>query len=236
MKKDVVQIVDAIALLWNDIDCLVVAKPATLPVQSDLTGDPDLLSMLLQKPHQFESLHLINRLDRVASGAVLFAKNQKAAAALHLQFEQRVVEKKYLAWVSQAPPKEAGELIHFLKKNNNNKAICQDQPAKDFQKAILHYQLVAQSDRYFLLEITLQTGRFHQIRAQLAHIGCHIKGDVKYGARRANLDRSIHLHAWKLAFEQPKSQQRIELEAPLPSESLWNLAKQLLQNNIDTGG
>jgi 23S rRNA pseudouridine1911/1915/1917 synthase len=209
---------------------VVVSKPATLPTQADQTGDPDLLALLAQKSDQFSVLHVIHRLDRVASGVVLLGKDKKNAASLSQQFQNRKIEKKYLAWVSNEPKTETGTLTHFMKKNTNKKAICQHEPEAGFDIAVLHYRVVGKSDRYVLLEIDLETGRFHQIRAQLAAIGCHIKGDVKYGARRANLDRSIHLHAWKLTFLAPQNSDKIVVEAPFPAEPLWELAKNLLNS------
>lgn len=191
-------------ILYNDKAIIVVNKPSSIPTQPDLTGDPSLLQ--LTEEFLKEKLYVVHRLDRVASGLVIFAKTAAAAAALSTQFQLKKTEKRYWAIVENKPPKETDILIHFLKKNaKTNTSKAYDNETKDTKRAELRYLLRGVSDRYILLEIELFTGRHHQIRVQLAKIGCCIKGDVKYGARRGNANRSIHLHAWKLEFEHPVS-------------------------------
>ncbi len=208
-------------ILWNDAYFVVINKPPLVPTQPDPTGDTSLLELiegLLKMP-----LFVIHRLDRVASGIVVFAKTKEAAAAISQQFQKKETRKTYLAIVENKPPKETDTLIHFLKKNptiNTTKAF--EDEVKDSKRAELRYILRGGSDRYILLEIELLTGRHHQIRAQLGKIGCPIKGDVKYGARRSNLNRAIHLHAWQLTFQHPVTKEYISLKAlPDMSDTLW---------------
>lgn len=206
-------------ILFEDAHLLAVNKMPGMPVQEDKSQDESLLSLLSGK--YSSSLHLINRLDRPASGIVLIAKNKGSAARLSSLIQQKKIQKKYLAAVSQPPPLPEGTLEHFLvKKNSKAYQIKKGQKGK---KAILKYSTLAKTDRYHLLYIDLQSGRFHQIRAQLSLIGCPIKGDVKYGARRANKDRSIHLHAWKISFKHPFTHKVINITAPLPDDPVWNV-------------
>lgn len=210
-------------ILFDDKHIVALNKPATLPSQPDQTGDASLIA--LAEAHFGQKLHLINRLDRPASGLMLLAKHAEAAAAFSRLFQTQRCTKIYWAIVSERPPAEQGELVHYLKKINSNKTISQLEAAEGFERAELSYILRGVSERYFLLEIQLQTGRFHQIRAQLAAIGCPIKGDVKYGARRANADRSISLHAHSLELKHPLKRKQIVIEAPAPDDALWNVLK-----------
>jgi 23S rRNA pseudouridine1911/1915/1917 synthase len=210
-------------ILYNDEAVVVSNKPSSIPTQPDLTGDRSFLQ--LTETFLNEKLYLVHRLDRVASGLLVFAKTPEAAAALSLQFQLKKTEKRYWAIVENKPPKDTDILTHFLLKNaktNTSKAF--DVETKDAKRAELRYILRGVSDRYVLLEIELFTGRHHQIRAQLSKIGCCIKGDVKYGARRNNPDRSIHLHAWKLQFEHPISKEIVVFEcSPNKEDKLWQV-------------
>ncbi len=220
-------------ILLRNNQFLALNKPAGLPVQSDKTGDDSLQK--LAETYCKHPLHLVNRVDRPASGIVVFAKSPAAMTALTAQFSERTVEKIYLAVVKNQPPEMQGRLKHFIKKDgvkNVSSVYSESRPGSE--EADLEYEVVASSDAYFLLKIKLLTGRHHQIRAQLAAIGCPVKGDVKYGARRSNLDRSIHLHAWKLNFIHPVSDEKIEIEAPLPDENLWKFFAEKLENNEKT--
>jgi len=208
-------------VLYKNNQFIAFNKPAGLAVQNDLTGDRTLLQ--LAESYAQHPLHLIHRLDRPATGVVLLAKNANALAAVNQQFRDRQVEKVYLAVVGQLPPDNEGQLVHYLKKQSRgNRAQVFDSAADDAKEARLNYRVLGSIDRYHLLEITLITGRHHQVRAQLAAIGCPIKGDVKYGFRRSNRDRSIHLHAWKLTFTHPISKERVTIQAPLPDDPVWN--------------
>ncbi|MCP3928495.1 MAG: RNA pseudouridine synthase [Bacteroidetes bacterium] len=196
-------------------------KPPTIPVQPDKSGDKALIN--LAEIYCKSKLYLIHRLDRPASGIILFAKNKNALAHLNEQFTNRQVQKTYLAVVRNPPETEEGTLIHYLKKNGKlNRSFASLKKEAEAKKAELSYKIVDKSDYYHLLEIQLITGRHHQIRAQLAAIQCPVKGDVKYGARRKNSDRSIHLHAWKLEFSHPITGEKQQLIASAPDDPVWN--------------
>ncbi|MBI1224509.1 MAG: RNA pseudouridine synthase [Bacteroidetes bacterium] len=195
-------------------------KPPGIPVQADKTGDKSLLQ--LAEIYTKSKLYLVHRLDRPATGIVVFAKTKTMVSSLGDQFKERSVRKTYLAVVKDLPKETAGTLRHFLQKNEkaNRTAVSDDSEAGDLSE--MSYKVIGSSDNYHLLEVQLHTGRHHQIRAQLAAIGSPIKGDVKYGARRGNRDRSIHLHAWKLGFEHPVLGEGVELTAALPDDPVWN--------------
>ena len=207
-------------VIWNDHHLVLVNKPAGIPVQTDKSGDKALIEIM--SSYCKTSLYLVNRIDRPATGLVVFAKKKTALTHLSSQFQNRTVEKTYLAVVPNKAIKEKAQLIHFLRKDGKrHKAIIEAEGTKG-QKAILDYEVIGKIENYQLLKVDLQTGRFHQIRAQLAAIECPIKGDVKYGARRKNKDRSIHLHAWKIGFQHPSTQEKILLKAAVPTEVVWN--------------
>ena len=208
-------------ILYDDAYFVAFNKPALVPTQPDPTGDTSLLQ--LAEDFLKVKLFVIHRLDRVASGIVVFAKTEAAAANLSKQFQNKETVKTYLAVVESKPSKVEGNLIHFLKKNAaNNTSKAFDEEIEDSKRAEMRYILRGSSDRYFLLEITLLTGRHHQIRAQLGKIGCPIKGDVKYGARRSNPNRAIHLHAWQLILKHPQTGEVIALESkPDETDALW---------------
>lgn len=210
-----------VEILYKNNQLLVANKPPGISVQADLTGDPSFLQMAEAYCHH--PLFLIHRLDRPVSGVVAFAKTKTAAANLSAQLRDRTAEKEYLAVVQNPPPETSGTLVHFIRKNAaKNLAVAYPDDKPGSERAELRYQLLGSSDRYHFIHIQLITGRHHQIRAQLAAIGCPVKGDVKYGARRGNKDRSIHLHAWKLAFDHPVSGERVSIEAPLPAgDPIW---------------
>lgn len=208
--------------LYKNNQLIAFNKPPALPVQEDKTGDKTLLN--LAEIYAKSKLYVIHRIDRPASGIVLFAKNTAALVHLNEQFQRREVKKVYLAVVGAMPPEKEGVLIHYLKKNQRlNRSIASEEETPGSDRAELRYKLIGHSDNYHLLEIELITGRHHQIRAQLAAIGCPIKGDVKYGFRRGNRDRSIHLHAWKLQFRHPVSGEIEEITAPPPDDPLWKV-------------
>lgn len=207
-------------VLYKNNQLIAFQKPPTIGVQADKTGDKSLLD--LAEIYCKHPLHLIHRIDRPASGVVLFAKNSRALVAMNEQFKARKVKKNYLAVVKNKPEKEEGTLIHFLKKNqklNRSNAFPEEIPGT--KRAEMTYRLIKSIENYHLLEIELITGRHHQIRAQLAAINNPIKGDVKYGFRRGNRDRSIHLHSWKMSFQHPTTNEIVHLEAPIPEETVW---------------
>lgn len=216
---DIVQIGDLIIEKNNQL--IAFNKPVGLPVVPDKTGDKALAD--LAAGYCKHPVHLVHRLDRPASGVVLFAKTENALRLLNDQFKHRMVRKTYLAVVGQHPPKKEDTLLHFLTKDGrSNKSRVSDENKSGSKQAELTYRVIGSINNYHLLEIELVTGRHHQIRAQLATIGSPIKGDVKYGFRRGNRDRSIHLHAWKLTFEHPVSGEEVTLTAPPPQDSVWD--------------
>lgn len=216
-------------ILYEDNHLIAVRKRVGDIVQGDKTGDVPLSDMVknflkdkYQKPGNVY-LGVVHRLDRPVSGVVLFSKTSKALPRLNKMFaEHKGVKKTYLAIVVNKPAQPQGTLTHWLTRNEKqNTARAYDREVPGSKKAVLDYRLVAQSERYFLLEIELHTGRHHQIRCQLSKIGCPIRGDLKYGAPRSNPDGGISLHAWRLELEHPVSHQNIVIDAPLPEERLW---------------
>ena len=211
-------------ILFSDQYLIIANKPATIPTQNDKTNDTSLHELLEKETGK--KLWLINRIDRPVSGIVIFATSAETAAIVSKQIAAGRIIKTYLAVVENAPPKENDTVVHYLSQNGKiNKSFIQTGNNSEAQRAELSYRLLAQSDKYFLLEITLSTGRFHQIRAQLSALGCPIKGDVKYGARRSNEDRSIFLHAHTCAFEHFLTREKIFITAPLPYSVLWDFFK-----------
>lgn len=220
-------------VIFKNNQLIAFNKPAGLPVQPDKTGDKSLLQ--LGEIFCKSKLFPIHRLDRPASGVILFAKTKTGVASLGEQFKEREVGKTYLAIVKNLPPETAGTVQHFIRKNGrNNRSDVLTEEAADTQQATLKYRVLGSSENYHLLEIELLTGRHHQIRAQLAALGCPIKGDVKYGFRRSNRDRSIDLHAWKLSFRHPVSHEQVELVAPLPADNIWKAFQAMLDEQGTT--
>ncbi|MFM8596350.1 MAG: RluA family pseudouridine synthase [Flavobacteriales bacterium] len=216
-------------ILYEDNHVIVVNKLPSELTQGDKTGDqtlPDDIKHYLKEKYQKPGnvfLGVVHRLDRPTSGALVFARTSKALERLNAQFRDKETNKIYWAIVSQKPSQNKGTLIQYLKKNESqNKSYVVATETAGAKKAILHYELIGSSDRYFLLQITLETGRHHQIRCQLANMGCVIKGDLKYGDKRSNPDGSICLHARSLAFQHPTSKETIGVRAPLPNLGIWN--------------
>ena len=215
-------------VVYEDNHIIIVSKTASEIVQGDKTGDTPLsetvkqyLKEKYQKPGNV-FIGVTHRLDRPVSGLVVFAKTGKALSRLNEMFKNSEVKKTYWAVVKNRPPQEEGELVHYIIRNEKqNKSYAYDREKPGSKKAILHYRLIGHSQNYYLLEIDLKTGRHHQIRCQLAKMGCPIKGDLKYGSPRSNPDGSICLHARNIRFVHPVSKERIEVEAPVPSDSLW---------------
>lgn len=200
---------------------LVLNKIPGIPVQNDKTNDLSLLS--LAQIYAKTTLYPAHRIDRPTSGLVLFAKTKVAIKSLNAQLQNRTIEKSYLAVVKNKPEKKTGKLLHYLRKNGKtNKSMVFEDAVKGAQEAVMEYEWIDSIDNYHLLKINLITGRHHQIRAQLGFLGNPVRGDVKYGFKRSNKDRSIHLHAWKMSFKHPVSGKKIELEAPIPDDSIWN--------------
>ena len=215
-------------VVYEDNHIIVVNKTASEIVQADKTGDTPLsetvkqyLKEKYQKPGNV-FLGVTHRLDRPVSGLVIFAKTSKALTRLNEMFRAGEVKKTYWAVVKNAPKESEGELVHFLVRNEKqNKSYAYDKEVPNSKKAVLDYRLIGRSENYYLLEVDLKTGRHHQIRCQLAKMGCPIKGDLKYGSPRSNPDGSICLNARRVRFVHPVSKELIELKAPLPEGNLW---------------
>ncbi len=224
-------------IIYEDNHLLAVNKCINEPVQGDSSGDPPLVDLVKEFIKQRDAkpgnvfMGLPHRLDRPTSGLVLLAKTSKALTRLSAQFKGRDVRKIYWAVVDHMPPADQGKLEHYLWKNRSQNKSYSVSPAKADKKgakqARLSYTLVAATDNYYLLEIELETGRHHQIRAQLSAVGCHIKGDLKYGAARSNSGGGIHLHSRRLILEHPVRKTPLDLKAEPPDGPLWAL---FLQN------
>ena len=237
-------------ILYEDNHIIAVNKPSCEPVQGDNTGDKSLLDEVKayikvrdNKPGNVY-LGLIHRIDRPVSGVVLFAKTSKCLSRMntllrvqsstlsqkHTSEETPMssLHKKYHAIVEHVPNPKNGTLCHYLLKNEKqNKSYITDENKGKY--AELDYQTLSQGDNYSLVEVTLKTGRHHQIRCQLSHIGCPVKGDLKYGAKRSNPDGSISLHAYEIRFEHPVNHQPITITAPYPKETkIWEQLSELI--------
>ena len=217
-------------ILHEDNHIIVVNKRVGDIVQGDKTGDKPLSEIVKEyikdkysKPGEV-FLGVVHRLDRPTTGIVVFARTSKALTRLNEMFSARETQKTYWAVVKNKPEKVADTLLHFLKrneKNNTSKAYLKEVPESKLAK--LDYKIIKELNSYFVLEIDLHTGRHHQIRAQLAAIGCPIKGDLKYGFDRSNPDGGIHLHARKLVFVHPVSKEKMEIVASTPKNSVWDV-------------
>jgi 23S rRNA pseudouridine1911/1915/1917 synthase len=223
-------------VLYEDNHIIAVSKTCHEIVQGDKTGDMPLSETVkayikekYQKPGEV-FLGVTHRLDRPTTGVVLFARTSKALSRLNEMFKSHEkIKKTYWAIVQSPPSTPQGRLENYLWRNEKqNKSFVVKPGTKDAKHAVLSYKTIAQSDRYTLLEINLETGRHHQIRCQLAAIGSPIKGDLKYGAKRSNPDGGISLHARKIEFIHPVSKLPIEITAPVPEDALWHA----LENNI----
>ena len=220
-------------VLYEDNHIIAVNKAVGEIVQADKTGDKPLSDIVkayikekYNKPGEV-FLGVTHRLDRPTTGVVLFARTSKALSRLNDMFKSHDdIKKTYWAIVQGKPPMPEGRLENWLTRNEaQNKSYVVKPNTRDSKLAILTYRTLSSGDRYSLLEIDLQTGRHHQIRCQMAAIGCPVKGDLKYGAKRSNPDGGICLHARKIEFIHPVSKQDIVIEAPTPEESIWRQLK-----------
>ncbi len=215
-------------ILYEDNHIIAVNKTNHDIVQSDKTGDEPLIEQIKsviklrdKKPGNVY-LEVIHRIDRPVSGVVLFAKTSKVLPRMNKLFHDGQVKKIYWAVVKNIPPKESDTLIHYLLRNTKqNKSYVFDTVKPESKEAKLIYKVLGKTSNYFLLEIELLTGRHHQIRSQLAKIGCPIKGDLKYGFPRSNPDGGIHLHSRMVSFIHPVSGEFIEIVAQTPEDVLW---------------
>lgn len=221
----------AIKILYEDNHIIAVNKTHHDLVQQDRTGDMSLdqkVRFYIQEKYNKPGtvfLGVVHRLDRPVTGIVLFARTSKALSRLTRMFRNGEIKKTYWAIVKNKPSDESGRLEHYLVRNAaQNKSYSHDHPCKGSRFATLSYSVIGHSDRYHLLEIDLETGRHHQIRTQLAHIGCPVKGDLKYGYPRSNANGGISLHARKVRFIHPVSKHEVVIVAETPdSEKLWKV-------------
>lgn len=215
-------------VIFEDNHLIAINKRAGDIVQGDKTGDKalsEIVKSYIKEKHNKPGnvyLGVIHRIDRPTTGVILFAKTSKAAARMSALFQSKQIEKKYWAILQGAPAKKNAKLKHFLIKNaKQNKSYASDTPKPDHKEAILNYTTVSVGTNYSLLEVTIETGRHHQIRAQMAAIQHPIKGDLKYGAKRSNPDGSICLHAREVRFQHPVKDEVITIQAPAPEDNLW---------------
>lgn len=216
-------------VLYEDNHIIIVYKQSGEIVQGDKTGDKPLSETIKEwikekyaKPGNV-FLGVVHRLDRLVSGIVVFAKTSKALSRLNNMFRNGEVRKTYWAMVQTAPNMPEATLTNWLVRNEKqNKSYVYNNEMPNAKQAILKYKTIGQTEHYTLLEVNLLTGRHHQIRCQLAAMGCPIKGDLKYGARRSNPDGSISLLSHKVEFIHPVSKQKIVVVSPLPTEKVWD--------------
>lgn len=223
-------------ILFEDNHIIILNKVSGELVQKDKDGNYSLEEQIKAFIKERSSkpgnvfLGVIHRIDRPVSGVVLFAKTSKALARLNQMQQERKIKKIYWAITANAPNKNEGTLEHYLIRNEaKNISIVKNQEAKNAKLAVLNYSILAKSDLYYLWQIELLTGRHHQIRCQLSHIQCPIRGDVKYGFPRANKDKSISLHARSLSFIHPVTNEPISIVAPVPNEKLWKFFETSIQ-------
>lgn len=216
-------------VLFEDNHIIIVNKRSGDISQGDKTGDKplsDVVKAYIKEKYNKEGnvfLGVVHRLDRPTSGVIIFARTSKALERLNKMLRDKKIDKTYWAVVKNVPKKEKDTLINYLKKNpKNNKSSVFAKEITGSKKAILHYNVIKKLDNYSLIEIDLETGRHHQIRAQLSAIGSSIKGDLKYGFNRSNKDGSIHLHARKIEFIHPVSKEQVLVIAPTPNDVIWN--------------
>jgi 23S rRNA pseudouridine1911/1915/1917 synthase len=221
-----------IRVLYEDNHLIAVLKRSSDLSQSDKTGDisldTEVKKYLAEKYHKPGEVFLgiVHRLDRPVSGVILYARTSKALQRLNEMLREAQVKKTYLAIVKERPPEDSQTITHFLKKNEDqNRTYVYDKEVKGSKKASLTYRVAGRSERYYLLEIELHSGRHHQIRAQMAVIGCPIKGDLKYGYSRSNEDGSISLLARRLEFIHPVKKEKLVITAPFPDGDIWDLFK-----------
>jgi len=221
-------------VLYEDNHLIIVNKSCGEIVQADTTGDisleetvKDYLKRKYDKPGDV-FLGVVHRVDRPVSGIVMFARTTKAQVRLNRMLQEKLIKKTYWAIVKNLPPDEKGTLTHYIIRNTkSNRSQAHPKELPNSKKAVLHYRHIASSDRYHLLEIDLETGRHHQIRCQLAAIGCPIRGDLKYGYPRSNPNGGISLHARQIRFIHPVREEEINLTAPLPDDPLWKIFTEL---------
>ncbi|MBC8047469.1 MAG: RNA pseudouridine synthase [Fimbriimonadaceae bacterium] len=227
------------AILYEDNHLIAINKKSGEISQGDKTGDSPLgdtvkhyLKEKYKKPGNVY-LGVVHRLDRPVSGVILFAKTGKAATRMSNKLRDREIQKTYWAVVKNKPPEIEATITHYLIKNEKlNKSFAYKQEKQNTKIAKLHYKLIASINNYYLLEIKPETGRHHQIRVQIAAIGCPIKGDIKYGFDRTNTDGSIHLHARQIEFMHPVKNDPVSIFADPPNDIIWNAFAESMKVNM----
>lgn len=216
-------------VIFEDNHIIAVNKRPSEIVQGDKTGDiplSDLLKLYIANKYNKPGeafLGVVHRIDRPVSGVVLFARTSKALTRMNEMLRDHLISKKYWAIVKEKPQKDTDRLVHYLlRKEKENKSYIAHEGVNNALRSELSYRLIASGERYHLLEVELHTGRHHQIRAQLAAIGCPIKGDLKYGFSRSNPDASICLHARQVQFIHPVKKETVVITARPPADPLWN--------------
>ena len=219
-------------VLYEDNHLLVINKPAGSLVQGDKTGDIKLaddckayIKEKYKKPGDV-FLGVVHRLDRPVSGAVIYARTSKGLERMNKLFHDREVNKTYWAITKHKPPSTEGELINYLKKNSEqNKVSAFNKPGKGAQKAVLNYKMIGRIGEFYLLEVKPETGRPHQIRVQLAKMGCPIFGDLKYGGEKSENKSAIYLHSREVTFVHPVKKEHVQITAAVPKDQIWGLFK-----------
>ena len=226
-------------ILYEDNHLLIINKKPSQIVQGDKTGDVPLVEIIKSFIKKRDNkpgnvfLGVVHRIDRPVSGAVVFAKTGKALSRMNQMLKDGEIKKSYWAVVKNCPVPEKGDLVHYLRKNEEkNKSTAHDKPVRNGQMAELSYEVTGKSDSYFLVSIRLHTGRHHQIRSQLSKIGCPIKGDLKYGYERPNHDGSIHLHARSVEFIHPVKKEKVFITADPPNDKLWDYFMSLMKDKL----
>lgn len=229
---------DNLEVLFEDNHLIIINKKVGDIVQGDKTGDKPLSEVVKEyiadkysKPGKV-FLGVVHRLDRPTTGIVIFAKTSKALERLNKMLREKTIQKIYWSLVEGCLDPSEATLTHYLRKNpKNNKSTAFSKETPNSKKATLHYKTLLELDNYSLLEINLETGRHHQIRCQLSVSGHPIKGDLKYGSKRSNTNGGIHLHAIKIEFDHPVKKEPLSINAPLPSDSLWQLCDSKVKNH-----
>lgn len=229
-------------VIYEDNHLLVVNKSGGVLVQGDKTGDKPLVDICkqyikekYQKPGDV-FLGVVHRIDRPVSGIVILARTSKALERMNLMFKNHTIHKTYWAVVKDAPTAEKGKLVHWLTKDNDrNISRAYNNEVADGKKSELFYKVMGKLNDHYLLEINPLTGRPHQIRVQLASMGCPIRGDLKYGFPKPNPDGNINLHALYVNFQHPVKKEPLFLRAPLPEQQFWEQFLSLEPKHKQTG-
>jgi len=224
------RLIERLKIIYEDNHLIAVNKWNGIAVHDDESNETTLEEVVKQYIKFNESkagdvfLGVIHRIDKPVSGVVLFAKSSKGLIRMNEMMQKKQIEKTYLTLVERRPPQESATLVHYLQKDHKkNFTHVYNKPNGQAKEAILHFDLIASIGEKHLLKIQLETGRPHQIRAQLSKMGCPIKGDVKYGANQPDIHKHVFLHSYQMKFIHPVKKEPIEITADLPDNMVWNL-------------